>query len=512
MAEKFEMERQALVSFLQDLVSRAGEKKPTDKAFANIEAAIEYNGTKIVLPADPRNMTLQEAREWLVRLEQAEEEVISIHEVIDAHPWDGCVAFLKAMQQTYGWASPTPTGPWWRRNAPTMMSIETGVGETTSIFWGGFRLPGVDGQLMTGTEEKRGQVKFCIEGQTKRKHIEMIHALAELTRQIAREHSIYRGHALVLSLNNNGKIDLMEPPTFMNLKKVRENELVFSENLMTEIVTHLWVPIEQTRWCREHEAPLKRGVLLEGDYGTGKTLAAQVTAKKCEEHGWTFITVSRVSALEGALQFAVGYQPCVVFVEDIDREMAGERTPEIDEILNKVDGIVSKGSEIMVVLTTNKVRTITKAMLRPGRLDAVLHIAAPDADAVQKLLRVYGRKLIKSDEDLSGAGAALAGRIPAVIREVVERSKLYAIGRAPGKEFFLTDVDLVRSAEGMKHHLDLLDGKPAAEPTAAERLATSLSEVLASHPDTHAMIKGVQSLTETVAGIAETVERIRENQ
>jgi len=504
----FEMERSALVAFLQDLVNRAGEKKPTDKAFANIDASIEYSGSKIILPADPRNMTLLEAREWLARLEQAEEEVINVHEVIDAHPWDGCVAFMQAMRETYGWASPTPTGPWWRRNAPTMMSIETGINETASIFWGGFRLPGVDGQLMTGTEEKKGQVRFCIQGQTKRKHIEMIHGLAELTRQIVRERSIYKGHALKLSLDK-GTINLMEPPTFMNLKKVREHELVFSEDLMDQVVTNLWTPIEQTAWCREHDVPLKRGVLLEGPYGTGKTLAATVTAKKCEDNGWTFITVGRVSALESALQFATNYQPCVVFVEDIDREMAGERTPQMDDILNKVDGIISKGSEIMVVLTSNKAGEINQAMLRPGRLDAVLHIGAPDAGAVQKLLRVYGRKLIKPDEDLSGAGEALAGRIPAVIREVVERSKLYAIGRAPGAAFFLTDSDIVRSAKGMEHHLKLLDGEQPEETTPAERLASALGDVVASHPDNHSMVKRVRDIESTVDDIENVVERIR---
>ena len=501
----FEMERGALVAFLQELVNRAEDKKPTDKAFANIDASIEYSGKKIVLPADPRNMTLLEAREWLVRLEQAEEEVITIHEVIDAHPWDGCVAFMQAMKETYGWAAPSPSPRWWGRQPPQMISIETGVGETATIFWGGFRLPGIDGQLETATDQKRGQIKFCIQGQAKRKHMEVIHGLAELTRQIIRERSIYRGHALRLSLQNNGTINLMEPPTFMNLRKVKENELVFSEDLMDQVVTNLWTPIEHTEWCREHDVPLKRGVLLEGPYGTGKTLAATVTAKKCEQNGWTFITVGRVSALEGALQFAVGYQPCVVFVEDIDREMAGERTAKMDDILNKVDGIVSKVSEIMVVLTSNKAGEINRAMLRPGRLDAVLHIGAPDAGAVQKLLRVYGRKLIKPDEDLTAAGEALAGRIPAVIREVVERSKLYAISRAPGMEFFLSGIDIVRSAKGMEHHLKLLDGEQPEEQTAGDKLVTALKEIVGDHPDTHALIKKVDDLAEQVNDIHRSV-------
>jgi transitional endoplasmic reticulum ATPase len=505
----FEMERNALVELLQGLVQQ--KPAPKDKAFANIEAAVEYSGTKIILPGDPRQMKLSEAREWLSRLEAAEEQIVSIHEVIDAHPWDGCVAFLKAMQQTYGWAQPVPTRTFFGSRPPQMITIETGVGETTQIFWGSFQLPGIEAQLTAGTEEKRGQVRFVIEGQTKRKHMEMLHALAELTRQIVREHSIYRGHAIRLLLDGS-EINLMEPPTFMNLKRVKEDELVFSEDLMDQVITNLWTPIEHTEYCRMHDVPLKRGVLLEGPYGTGKTLAATVTAKKCEASGWTFITVGRVSALESALQFATNYQPCVVFVEDIDREMAGERTVEMDDILNKIDGIISKGAEIMVVLTSNAASQINRAMLRPGRLDAVLHIGPPDAEAVQKLLRVYGRKLIKADADLTEAGLALAGRIPAVIREVVERSKLYAIARAPGADFTLTDADIVRSAKGMAHHLALLDGAPDPEQTPAERLAQALGDVIAQHPDTNQLVKTVGHIQDVVEEIDGTVDRIYSNQ
>ena len=507
-------ERQALVSFLQELVKGSGEKKPANKAFSNIEAAVEYSGTKIILPGDPRQMKLGEAREWLTRLEAAEEQAVSIHEVIDAHPWDGCVAFMQAMKETYGWAQPVPTPTFFGPRPPQMLTIETGVGETTQIFWGSFRLPGIEAQLATATEEKRGQMRFVIEGSTKRKHLEMIRALADLTRRIVQERSIYRGHAIKLALDGS-EINLMEPPTFMNLKRVREDELVFSEDLMDQVITNLWTPIEQTGYCRTHDVPLKRGVLLEGPYGTGKTLAATVTAKKCEANGWTFITVGRVSALESALQFATNYQPCVVFVEDIDREMAGERTVEMDDILNKIDGIISKGAEIMVVLTSNAASQINRAMLRPGRLDAVLHIGPPDADAVQKLLRVYGRRLIRADADLSEAGLALAGRIPAVIREVVERSKLYAIARAPGKEFTLTDSDIVRSARGMAHHLALLDGKQEPEKSPAQKLGDAFGEMIKHHlgnGSEEGLLSKIDHIQTMVNMIDNTVDQIRENQ
>ena len=46
------------------------------------------------------------------------------------------------------------------------------------------------------------------------------------------------------------------------------------------------------------------------------------------------------------------------------------------------------------------------AMLRPGRLDAVISVEPPDAEAVERLLRIYGRKLIDPRLGLRFAGTA----------------------------------------------------------------------------------------------------------
>ena len=115
----FEMERAALVDFLQELVKRK-DGKPTDKAFSNIEAAVEYSGTKIVLPADPRHMAWPKHASGWPGFEKSQEEVIAIHEVIDAHP-DGCVAFMQAMKETYGWAQPAPARSFFGRSPPQMI-------------------------------------------------------------------------------------------------------------------------------------------------------------------------------------------------------------------------------------------------------------------------------------------------------------------------------------------------------------------------------------------------------
>lgn len=459
------------------------EGKPKAKAFKNIDASLEWSGKKIVLPADPTNMTIPEAKEWLTRREKADQEAVAINETIDAYPWDGAVAFMKAMKEIYGWANPVPTPGFFpgMENPPVMVSIETDVGENAVIFWGGFTLPGIEGMLKCEWGQINGRPAFVIGGKVKRKYLEAVHILAELTRKIAREESIYRGKALRFRTDEDGDLDASEPPQFLDLSRVREEELVFSDELAEQVRTNVFTPIEHSQYCRDNGVPLKRGVLLEGPYGTGKTLLASVVAKKCPPNGWTFITVPRAAALKQALKFAALYQPCAVFVEDIDREMEGERSVRIDDILNTLDGVDSKGAEIMVVLTSNEASKINRAMLRPGRLDVILRIGPPDAGAAEKLLRIYGRGLIKEDAPLTEAGKELAGQIPAVIREVVERAKLYAISHRPGQEFTLVDGDIARSAKSMKHHLDLLAGPVPDAETAEHKLGKQLGTVMNHH-------------------------------
>ncbi len=169
-----------------------------------------------------------------------------------------------------------------------------------------------------------------------------------------------------------------------------------------------------------------------------------------------------------------------------------DRTVKIDDILNTIDGVQSKNTEIMVALTTNHVEQINKAMLRPGRLDAVIDVTPPDAPAARKLMRLYGRTRLDAADTLERAGLVLAGQIPAVIREAVERAKLYAIGRAGGGQFVITDQDIADAAAGMQQHLDLLETKVPS------KTAPSLQDIVAEAVD--ASTEDLASKLATVGG------------
>jgi len=182
-----------------------------------------------------------------------------------------------------------------------------------------------------------------------------------------------------------------------------------------------------------------------------------------------------------AVQFARKFQPSVVFVEDIDRSMQGEdRTEAMDTILNTLDGVDSKKAEVMVVFTSNHADVINRAMIRPGRLDVVIPIEAPDAEAAERLIRVYAGDMIDPSADYKDSGAALAGKSAAVIRETVERAKLYAISQTEaGQTFKLNPDSLITAAKTMERQLDLLTGPKEVQKTAADHFVGMIAEAVA---------------------------------
>lgn len=445
----------------------------------NIDVGIEHKGTKITLPAKPEEMTIDAAIDALARKKQDLETELNVNEVIDAFPLDGAVAFVKALQRKYGWANSVPTPGFWGPTPPQMITVDIGPNaeDKIQVPWGGFQIPGIEKQINTSvTGTKRG-LALMISGKVRKKDVAVIKELADLTREIVRTESIYRGRAIRLRSASETTVDVNNPPEFMNLSAARLEELVLPRAIEALINTNIWTLVEKTKECVKARIPLKRGVLLVGKYGTGKTLTSLMTARKCVENGWTFISLDRAQALHQTLEFARRYEPCVIFAEDIDRA-ASERNESTNDLLNVMDGVLSKDSKIMVVMTTNHVEKINPAMIRPGRLDAVINVSPPDSEAAQRLLRIYGRGLIGEDESLDRVGAKLAGNIPAMIREVVERSKLAAI--AAGNDH-VTEDNLIVSADGMEHHMMLLADPTVKTPSPEEALGIAMADVLRKH-------------------------------
>jgi transitional endoplasmic reticulum ATPase len=415
-------------------------------------------GEQLILP---ESMEIPQAISLLERRMTYLHEKTSMSETFKVFPWDGANAVEQVLRKRFGWATQEKTPGFFRDNPPQLIAIDVGPDEVRNVPWGRFSLPTVDGYVECGAQTKEGLLCFALRAIVKRKDEATIKSLFADVREYLKSNSIYRGKAIKIRFTDNDGDDLEMPePKFMRTDDVNESLMVFPDALYQSINTNLFTPIARHKDLKSNGIPLKRGVLLGGPYGTGKTLAAKVAAKKAVEAGATFIYVARAEELAQAVAFATQYQNplAVVFCEDIDRAMHGERTVAIDDILNIIDGIDTKSASLMVILTTNHLENISPAMLRPGRLDAVIEVTPPDEKAVERLIRVYSDDALPASVDLKRVGEALAGRIPAVIAEVVKRAKLsqLAIQQEGQPLKFLTEDALLEAAQTMNVQLKLL--------------------------------------------------------
>lgn len=447
-------------------------------------ADIIKHGEKLIVP---EQMKLGDAIDLLKRRQTYEEEEVVVRRTYNVFPWDGAHALMLALTERYGWAAAEATPGFFGSNPPQMLDVQVGYGQTKKVPWGRFSLPQVEGFVQCSAQKKDGRVSFELVGKVLRKDEPTIELLFDTVEKTLRTNSIYMGKAIKIRFrDNDGDLLEMPEPEFMNLNGISRDSLVYSDDVQNLIETNLFTPIERVSDCIANDMPVKRGVLLGGPYGTGKTMAATVAAALATNVGVTYVYVPRSDELSDAIQFAKQYsdKACVIFCEDIDRAVSGERSVKMDDILNILDGIDTKSSRIITVLTTNHLENINPAMLRPGRLDAIIDVTAPDAKAVEKLVRLYGRDTIAADADLTLVGEALAGTIPAVIAEVVKRAKLHQLQyQEPGtliKE--ISSQALLDSALTIQAQRKLLEeqSKPKVkEPTFNEVIAAAVAPAIA---------------------------------
>lgn len=443
----------------------------------NKDVDIIREGSKITLPAKPGPMPIDDAIQALKRKQEDEESEIRTVEFIEAFPLDGAVAFMRAMKHIYGWASAVPTPGFFGSSPPSMIGVKTGIDTTRQVVFGRFELPSIDGYIETKVSvSPENNVCFTIIGCLRKKDCHLVEELAAMTREIVTARSIYKGKALHFKTDKKGEVDFNVSPAFIDTTKTDQDELILNQDVKEFIETSIFTPIKHTDKCRKHQIPLNRGILLEGIYGVGKTMVAKLAAKICEDNNWTFLMIDKTEALKDALLFAQRYSPAVVFCEDIDRGN-NERTDAANNLLNTIDGIITKDAEVISIMTTNHVELINKAMLRPGRLDSVITIAPPDQSSVQQLLRIYARGLIADDENLEQVGKELAGQIPATIREVIERAKLRGISKINGSGLIINQQDLLYAAREMKAHLALLNQPEKVGATGYDRLIEGVKQI-----------------------------------
>lgn len=428
-----------------------GTTMPKDVAAAVVVQNVEVvrHGDKLLIP---QNLEIQDAIKLLQDRARYEEEIATIIETYDVFPWDGAIALGLVLKERFGWIP---------QDGASVM-VDSGINSRVSVPWGTFLVPGIDGKMICDVTRKEGRVIFQVQAYVKHKHEHVVKGLLADVKEKLKTSSIYRGQAIKMRfLDEQGRILPIPEPKFIDVLSIDENAVAYAKPVADAIETNLFTPIRRIKELEANGLKLQRSVMLGGVFGTGKTLAAAVAAKLAVQQGMTYIYCTRADELTHALAFGRQYQEpaCMIFCEDIDRQMGEERTVQIDDILNIIDGVDTKNDKRMLVFTTNDLDAIQPAMLRPGRLDAVIEVTPPDAEAAFRLVQIYGKKTLSDNLDAERIGEKLNGQIPAVIAEVVKRAKLSQLKFTPVGQLVRdigTDA-LLDAADTMVRQLELLN-------------------------------------------------------
>ena len=211
------------------------------------------------------------------------------------------------------------------------------------------------------------------------------------------------------------------------------------KNELIEVVDFLKEP----KKFQEMGAKIPRGILLCGKPGTGKTLIAKAIAGQA---GVPFISMSGSEFIEmfaglGAsrvrklFEKAKKIAPCIIFIDEIDAIGArrtnasgaeSENNQTLNQLLVEMDGF-DTNETVIVLAATNRPEMLDKALLRPGRFDRQITIAAPDARGREEILKIHGKnKKFADDIDLKNIAEDTAGFTGAELANVLNEAAIVA--------------------------------------------------------------------------------------
>lgn len=170
-------------------------------------------------------------------------------------------------------------------------------------------------------------------------------------------------------------------------KPIPEDDLVGIEDIIDEITTSIINPM----MLAIPGIPLKKGLLLCGPPGTGKTsigrwLAHQIKGKFYLIGGEAGINgPSLVDTFQTTVKRARDNASAVVFIDDGD--VLFEHDDTYRAFLTILDGIeTNKRNDVCVILTCMNMRNVPASLLRGGRLEMALVTRLPDTKKIQIIL------------------------------------------------------------------------------------------------------------------------------
>jgi len=431
------------------LATQVGEREAEKIVKSKLEEIEKNNQSETEFSSEvkkiiiPNSMNKIQASKELKRQWDDEENIINVdRQFVDWNWKDVLVAVKKAAERHFGWVQgvtqQTFFGPKRPKEIDVVIDMKDGKKITETCFYGIFAASvWEDAQVHVGAQH--------ISAEVKKRYANDVRQFFDLVQEILDKESIYRGKSITVTRKEDpwGEVTL----DFEVFELKTSNKIVLNEDVENIVKNFIIDDLGEEG---------KRCYLFSGGYGNAKTETAMRVGSCGLVKGMAYFYCKDANVFHMLLAQAKHYQPCIVFLEDVDEIGSGEkRDADMNRILNTLDGVQTKGNNLTVIFTTNHEKRINPALRRPGRIDLVVNFANPDKASVATIYKCYLAELHGSEVlDYS----ALADRTPdcpgAVVAEIAKRA--YKLCKKRG---VVNDELVAAAVDSMKHHLKLMSDK-----------------------------------------------------
>jgi len=218
---------------------------------------------------------------------------------------------------------------------------------------------------------------------------------------------------------------------FLKYPKMDWSSLILKRELKEEIDLNILFPLKNRKLCEKHKLPWRRGVLIAGVPGTGKTQLGRILCNVLDGITIIWVTCKAVhdsSRIRTLFEMARKFAPTLIVMEDLDffghdREFI--TNPIVGELLNQLDGSTPNRG-VFVLATTNRPHLLDQALAdRPSRFDVKIIFEVPELKERRAMVELFSQgKPIEFQEHIAKSTEKLTG---SHIKEVINYATLLAL-------------------------------------------------------------------------------------